>query len=238
MSGEKILVVDDEKAVRDVFIAVFFEEYKIIPAANAQQAMDILRRPNDIDLIVLDVMLPDLKGTELLKEIKKTDPRYKVVILTGHSSKEIAIEALRSGADEYIEKPIDIENVKEIFERLIENKRNDEEEDADIQERKIHQAQRIIKRNLDRAISLQDVSHEISLSPKYFSRLFKEKTGQSFSQYKIALRIEMAKDLLRKKTCSVSQIAYQVGYQEPESFMKAFKRLTQLTPSQYRRSKN
>ena len=114
----KILVVDDEEIIREVFVTAF-DEYRIITAANASQALDILNCPNDIDLIVLDVMMPGLKWTDLLKEIKRINPNHKVVILTGHSLKEISIEIARSDIDECIEKPFDIKNIKQVFERLL-----------------------------------------------------------------------------------------------------------------------
>ena len=114
----KILVVDDEEIIREVFVTAF-DEYRIITAANASQALDILNYSNDIDLIVLDVMMPGLKWTDLLREIKRINPNHKVVILTGHSSKEISIEIARSGIDVCIEKPFDIKNIKQVFERLL-----------------------------------------------------------------------------------------------------------------------
>ncbi len=119
MAGKKILVVDDEKIIRDTFIAAF-DEYRIIPVAGGQEALNILNRPNDIDLIILDMMMPGLTGIELLREIKRINSNRKVIILTGYSSTDVVIEALRVGADEFIEKPFDIKQTQEIIERLLE----------------------------------------------------------------------------------------------------------------------
>jgi len=234
MSEEKILVVDDERVVRDIFTTAF-DEYRVVTVSSAQEAMDILRRPNDIDLVVSDMMMPGLKGTDLLKEIKRINPNHKVIILTGYSSKEVAIEALRSGADEYIEKPFDIAKTKQVFERLLINRRKFNEGDIGGTKGRIRQAQRFIKRNFDKSLSLKDVSSELFLSSKYFSRIFKEKTGKSFNEYRLSLRIEEAKKLLKKSSYTITQIAYKIGYQNPGSFMKMFKNFTRLTPSQYRR---
>jgi YesN/AraC family two-component response regulator len=232
MEREKILVVDDEKVIREIFINAF-SEYNVITAATGGEALTILSRPNDIDLVVLDVMMPDVKGTELLREVKRINSDYKVIILTGFSSKEVAVEALRSDADEYIEKPFDIEEVKDIFQRLLGRNSFIEEGVGNIEE-KIIRAQRFIKRNYNKPIHLIDVSQEIFLSPKYFSRIFKGKTGRSFNEYRLELRIEIAKQFLERGSHTVSQIAYKVGYQNPDSFMKMFKQCTGFTPSQYR----
>ena len=238
MTKNKILVVDDEKGVRDIFLAAFFDEYKIIPVAGGQEALNILKRPNDIDLVVSDVMMPGMTGTELLREIKRINPGQKVVLLTEHSSKEVAIEALRSDADEYIEKPFDVEKIRTVFERLLSERKDCAEEGIGNAQGKIGQAQRFIRRNYSQPISLRDVSRQIFLSPKYFSRLFKEKAGRSFNNYKMELKIEMSKELLKKGNYTISQIAYHTGYQNPESFMKMFKKVTGSTPSQYRRRNN
>jgi two-component system response regulator YesN len=229
----KILVVDDEKSVRDTFTN-FFDEYNVVTAADGQQALEILSRPNDIDLIVLDVVMPGLRGTELLRKIKMMNPSNKVIIITGYGTKEVIIEALRSHADEYIEKPFDIDKAKQVFERLLNKRRNFDKEEIGNTENRINQAQRFIKRNYNKSMSLKDIAKEIFLSPKYLSRIFKERTGRSFNNYKLSLRIKTAKQLLKKNKYTISQIAYKVGYQNPESFMKMFKKFTGLTPLQYR----
>ena len=97
-------------------------EYQIVEAADGRQALNILRRPNEIDLVLLDVMMPGLRGTEVLKELKKNDPELGIVILTGYSSKDIAIEALKGRADEYLEKPLNIDRAKEIIANLLETR--------------------------------------------------------------------------------------------------------------------
>lgn len=234
MAGEKILVVDDAKNVRDIFTYAF-DEYDILTAKSAEEARAVLSRPNDIDLIVLDVMMPGMNGLELLGEVKRKNEYCKVVIMTGYSSKDIAIEALRLNADEYIEKPFDIEKTKEIFERLLSEARSMHGEPGERVEKKVRFAQRLAKRNYNRPCSLRDVSREVSASYKYLSRVFKEKTGEGFNDYRVGLKIAAAKRLLRERRFTVAQIAYKVGYRNSDSFMKMFKKKTGLTPSEYRR---
>jgi len=233
MAGEKILVVDDTRNIREIFTTAF-DEYNIITASDGKEAMDILGRPNDIDLIVLDVMMPNMSGLELLRQIRRVNKYCKVVIMTGYSSKDIVIEALRSNADDYIEKPFDVNNVKEMFERLLKEGGSLNDDGADNKADKIRFAQRLIERNYNRRLSLQDISKEVFLSYKYLSRVFKEKTGKTFNEYKLELKIASAKQLLSEGNYTLGQIAYMVGYQNPDSFMKMFKRVAGLTPSEYR----
>ncbi len=229
------MVVDDEKRVRDAFIDAF-DEYEIIPVADGERALHILKQPNDIDIVVLDVMLVGLTGIEVLHEIKTMNPCQVVIICTGCNSKGVVIEALRAQADEYIEKPFDIELTKEIFEKLLRKNKNFSEEAVNERKGKVQQAQRFIEINYNKPLHLQDIARELFLSPKYLSRVLKEKTGKSFNEHKIEFRMQKAKQLLKQTNFTICEIAYKVGYQNPESFMKAFKKFTHMEPSRYRES--
>ncbi|MFA5356413.1 MAG: response regulator [Candidatus Omnitrophota bacterium] len=233
MAGEKILIVDDSRNIRDIF-STAFDEYVILTASNAKEALDILKRPNDIELVVLDVMMPDMNGLELLNEVRKANAHCRIAVMTAYSSKDIAIEALRLHADEYIEKPFDIEDVRDIFRRLTRSSGRPEAQGVSETEKKIRLARRLIKRNYNKTLSLDSLSKELSLSYKYLSRVFKEKSGRSFNKYKLGLRISSAKQLLKKNSYPVSKIAYKLGYHNPNSFMKMFKKVTGFTPSEYR----
>ena len=230
---ENILVVDDDKRIHHTFMFAF-DEYKIISASNGVEALNILKSPNNISLVVLDVMMPGLTGIEVLAEIKRMEVSYKVLILTGCDSKDIIIEALREDADEYIEKPFDIEQTKKIFERLLCKKKEYDEKNMSSVGKKIKRTEEFIKKNYNKTILWKDACEEAFLSPKYFSQVFKEKTGKSFNNYKLDLRVTRGKWLLKKTSLTVGQIAYKVGYQTPEAFMKIFKKSVGITPKFYR----
>ncbi len=233
MFREKILVVDDVEIVRETFISAF-DEYSIITAKNAQEALSVMKSSADIGLIVLDVMMPGKCGLDLLKDIKKINKYCKVVIMTGYSTKDVAIEALRSDADEYIEKPFDITRVKGIFEKLLNGNGDLGKQRAGKTGEKIEFAKLFIKKNYNKPFSLKEISEKVRLNYKYFSRIFKEKAGKSFNKYKLSLRMSLAKQFLEGCGWTVSQIAYKIGYQNPDSFMKMFKKFTGFTPSEYR----
>ena len=108
-----ILLVDDDEDFRYEFRELF-DDYNIVEAKNGLDALDLLKKPNEIDLVVLDVVMPGLRGTQVLKEIKSISPELGIIILTGHSSKDTAIAALKGKADDYIEKPLNIQKAKEI----------------------------------------------------------------------------------------------------------------------------
>ena len=115
--SETILIVDDEKEFREELVCSL-DEYNVIEASDGQRALEILNKPNEVDLVILDYKMPGLTGTEILSVIKKRDPELKVIILTAFSSKDIAVESLRGQANDYLEKPVNIDKLKQIIEKL------------------------------------------------------------------------------------------------------------------------
>jgi two-component system response regulator PilR (NtrC family) len=106
-----ILVIDDEEILQDVLTSLLQREgYNTFNAKTGQDGLDIIAK-EEIDLVLLDLMLPDLSGAEVLKKIRATDPEQVVVVITAFSSIEGAIEAMRQGAFHYIPKPFKNEEV-------------------------------------------------------------------------------------------------------------------------------
>lgn len=102
----------------------------------------------------------------------------------------------------------------------------------------ILKAKNYISQNYRKDISLDDVSHEVDISPYYFSKLFKEETGENFIDYLTKVRIDEAKNLLlRNKETSIKSICMDVGYSDPNYFSRIFKKCTGQTPTQYRERK-
>ncbi len=107
----KILIVDDESNIIKTLSAILQDEGHIVyPSETGQEALNFLRR-NDIDLIFLDVWLPDIDGIEVLERIKQVLPDIAVIIISGHGSIDIAVRATKMGAFDFIEKPPSIERV-------------------------------------------------------------------------------------------------------------------------------
>lgn len=233
--AEKILLVDDDRDFRTE-MKYCLEDYEIIEAGNGQEALEILKKPHEIDLVILDVMMPGLNGTEVLREVKKLSPEMATIILTGYSSKNIAIEALKGKADDYLEKPFDPEKTREVIEGLLSKQRGEEDISVTDIAGKIERVKSFTQRNDSKKVCLKDAAMAVCLSPKYLSRIFKQNTGMGFSQYKLQLKITKAKEMLEKTGMNVDQISDKMGYQNSESFIRIFKKLTGMTPTEYRKS--
>lgn len=230
---EKILVVDDDPDLRSE-LSDFLEGYQVVEASSGTEALKLLDKANDIDLVILDVNMPGPSGTDVLMELRKTDPDLGIIILTGHSSKEVAIEALKGRADDYLEKPLDIARIKEVIEKVLEKKRGGGEISSNDIKGKIEKVKRFVERNTFKKTTLKDAAEAICLSTKYLSRIFKETTGMSFSEYRLKIKTEGAKQLLLKSGYNINQISDKLGYENVESFIRMFKRFTGLTPREYR----
>ena len=233
--AEKILLVDDDAEFRSEF-KDFLEGYSVAEAGNAQETLDILKKPNDIDLILLDIRLPGMDGLTLLKKIKETAPDPAVVILTGHSSKDVAIKALKLHADDYLEKPLDVLKAKDVIERLLEDRQGaGDMASASIAE-KIEKVKRFTERNCHKKVSLADAAEAVCMCAKYLSRTFKRHTGMEFGEFRLNAKMARAKSLLLDTGFNVDQAAERLGYLNTESFIRQFKKLTGLTPKKFRRA--
>ncbi|HQQ05540.1 MAG TPA: response regulator [Candidatus Omnitrophota bacterium] len=230
---DTILIVDDDAEFRSELHSAL-DCYDEIEAASGKEAMYLLRKPNQIDLVLLDVMMPGSNGTDVLREMKRYSPRLAIVMLTGYSSKDVAVEALKGHADEYIEKPLDIDKTKEIIERLLQARRGESDAAACGRDGKIGKVKRFIERNAQKKVTLKDAAQAVFLSPKYLSRIFKQETGMGFNEYKLKLMIERAKDLLAGTGFTISQISDRLGYQNAESFIRIFEKMTGMAPTRFR----
>ncbi|MBN2440428.1 MAG: response regulator transcription factor [Spirochaetales bacterium] len=222
-----ILLVDDNKDFRTEFSSILKKDYTIIEASNGNEALSIIKKPNIIDLVIMDVMMPGAKGTDVLKEMKNIDPSLSIIILTGYSSKDVVVEALRAHADDYLEKPIKIKAALTRIKQILDEKNKNF---TDI----IEKVKYFIEKNYHKNISLDDIAESVSLSPKYISRLYSEKEGMGFHDYKLMLRMSKAKELLQETSLTISEISYKVGYANIESFIRAFKKSIGTTPGNFR----
>ena len=102
---------------------------------------------------------------------------------------------------------------------------------------KVKRARQYIDQNFTADISLDDVSRQINISPFYFSKVFKDETGETFVEYLTGLRIKKAKQLLKEREYSIKQICMESGYRNPNYFSRIFKKNVGVTPSEYRESK-
>ena len=120
-----ILVVDDDACIRDLCERAL-REYRVLQAGSGQEALRVYRK-EPVDLILSDVMMPNGSGIELLKQVKQLDPTAAVIIMTGFSEKEVILNALKEDADDFINKPLNLLQLKTSVDKVLAKKALKEE---------------------------------------------------------------------------------------------------------------
>jgi two-component system, NtrC family, response regulator AtoC len=116
-----ILIVEDEKSIREGLTFSLSDSYALLTADNGKLALDMISK-NDIDLILLDMRLPEVSGLEVLERVKYNDPSIPVIMLTAVKTVESAVKAMKLGAFDYLIKPFDINELKTLIEKALETR--------------------------------------------------------------------------------------------------------------------
>jgi YesN/AraC family two-component response regulator len=251
-----ILVVDDDAGVREAIEAALATRYEVHTAPTAAAALDALAM-DQFDLILLDYRLPDLTGTSILHTIKRFFPSTLVILMTGFGTEDVAVEALRGGARDYIRKPVDFRDLHTRVSGLLAFRRAEmahrlnpfanqadpavpfplPESDTKASElgRAIMKALRYMDEHLDSVLSLADVARAAGMSKYHFCRRFKASTGLHFREYLARRRITRAKQLLQDSNRTVTDVFREVGFKDMTHFGRVFKKIEGRLPSEYRR---
>ena len=185
-----ILLVEDDEAVGTFLVDLLMGEgYSVSVAPCGLDAIHMVKE-NIYPIVILDLNLPDIDGTEVLKEIKNIDSDTNIVILTGCPSLESAVDTLKQGAYDYIQKPFKIDNIRTVIEKIIEEKSLIHKEVDDLIEdigRKIRDLRK------HQNISLRQLSRRTGLSNSLLSQVENSKISPSISTLdKIARALDVS----------------------------------------------
>jgi two-component system response regulator HydG len=123
MSKERILIVDDDPAIRDACFQVLTRAgYEADLAANPKEALDLISR-YEFDAVLLDLKMPGMHGLELLKQIKEANPQVEVIIITAYGTVQNAVEAMKLGAGDFLQKPFGPEELRLAVRKALERRR-------------------------------------------------------------------------------------------------------------------
>jgi DNA-binding NtrC family response regulator len=154
----RILIVDDEKNTREgLKWALEAKNYEINLAADGEQAINMLSL-KPIDLVITDLMMPNVDGLRLLDHILKKYPQTLVVILTGHATVQSAVDAMKKGAYDYISKPVNIDELNLLVERALLQKNLTEENEE-------------LKKSLTKHYGLDNIIGQSEAMQKVFSKI-------------------------------------------------------------------
>ncbi|WP_303315299.1 two-component regulator propeller domain-containing protein [Flavivirga abyssicola] len=248
-----ILIVEDNNEVRQFIKEIFEKDFNVYEAENGHAGI-YLAQYNPIDVIVSDVMMPEMNGLEMCAKLK-TDIRTShipVIMLTARTSSKVQKEGYETGADIYLTKPFDgstlrlqVLNILKSRKHLIEKFKKDillepkEITAVSTDEVFLKKAMQIIEDNLSNAnFNVNTFIDKMFMSQSVLYRKVKVLTGQSISEFIRSVRLKKASQLLSQTDMSISNIAYDVGFNDLKYFRKCFKKAFNDTPSQYRKQKN
>jgi DNA-binding NtrC family response regulator len=122
MSNPSILIVDDEKAVRENLAKYLSSDYVTYSASNGKEAIKLIAENSDIEVVLSDMKMPGMDGIELLEKIQNTEKDIITIFVTGFSTIESAVTAMRKGAYDYLTKPIDLNKLEITLKNALEHK--------------------------------------------------------------------------------------------------------------------
>jgi YesN/AraC family two-component response regulator len=249
-AASRILIVDDDPALVEGLQLALEPTWEVVTATTGLSALEAFTGASP-DLVLLDHRLPDIPGLTVLRLINQMSPATGVILITGHGSEELAVEAFRGGVRDYLKKPFDLRELRSRVELALQSRPEPRPSPARRETAQpamdfppharshlggIEAAIAFIDTHLNTAISLEQVSREVGMSKFRFCRHFKEMKGQTFRSYLTRRRIQRALELLRSGERNVSEVYLDVGFKDLSHFSRVFRKITGQLPSQYRRS--
>ncbi|ADV43025.1 hybrid sensor histidine kinase/response regulator transcription factor [Bacteroides helcogenes] len=250
LSGDRkkplVLVVDDNGDFIDFMkdsLSLYFSVQSAPDGAEAWKVIPELMP----DLIVSDLMMPEMDGNELCRRVRadKRTANIPFVLLTAKQSVENKVEGLTIGADDYVTKPFNVEVLILRMRKLIDlsgrsklRTRIDPEPSeiaiTSLDEKLIGNAIKYVEENIARSdLSVEELSHELGMSRVHLYKKLLQITGKTPIEFIRVIRLKRAAQLLRESQQNVSEIAYQLGFNNPKYFSKYFKDEFGVLPSVY-----
>lgn len=238
-----VLIVDDEPVTRNAignFITQKLTDFRVVSSfTNGADAIEYIQS-FPVDIVISDIRMPRMDGLELAERIHQDYPSIAVLILSGYSEFEYARRALQYGVTNYLLKPLDFNELAENLNRIKIARGSTEETSGSEQEKilsddlHIQKALEYIHSHYAEDLTRDSVASAVFLSTAYFSRLFREKMGQSFIDYLTEIRMAKAAELL-KTNMRIEVVAKKVGYLNRNQFSKNFLRFSGKLPTEYRK---
>lgn len=243
------MVVEDNADMRRYIVSILSERYNVVEASDGNEGLRVLLS-NDVHIIISDLMMSGMDGLELAKRIKDNFAvsHIPIIMLTAKTNRESRIEGYKIGVEEYLLKPFDeevllarIENILSMRSRYqaifssnmqVENLNiNEESRDSKF----MRQVMEVLQANYTNSFfDINDFSEALGISRSLLSKKLQSIAGQSPSHFIRNYRLNAAKELIIKnretKSLNITEIAYEVGFNDSKYFTRCFSALFKITP--------
>jgi YesN/AraC family two-component response regulator len=244
-----VLVVDDEAAVRDFIRSALEDTARVVEAEDGEHAVRLLddRAGRNLDLVLVDHVIPEPSGLEIVRMVSRRWPWIPTVMMTGYGSEGLVIDALRAGARDYLRKPIQLDELRRTVATMTPKRAaagtgpTGIPGEAELPPRRalhrgVRQALDFVSAHFTEDLTLSQVARVASLTKFHFCRLFRQETGCSLKEHLQVVRIRRAIALLADPDLTVTEIAYAVGFNDLSHFDKVFRRIAGVPPREYRKA--
>ncbi len=250
-SPHTILLVEDNEELLQILNSLFSPTYRVLLARNGKEGLEKARAERP-DIIVSDVMMPEMSGTEMCLKIKNDFDvcHIPVVLLTALTSAEQNIEGLQRGADDYINKPFNAKVLLARCNNLVRNriilqKKFSQQKDFDAQslasnpidQKFLDTVNSIIEKNLDNIdFDMNMMARELGLSRSSLYAKFKALTGMTPNDFVLNCKLKRAATMLTENPdLQIADISDRLGFGSPRYFTRCFKAQFEITPAEYRK---
>ncbi|MBO7747462.1 response regulator [Paenibacillus sp. MWE-103] len=255
MKIRTILIVDDEPRSREgmkkMLNAWAAGQCELLTAENGAAALRLLEE-QAVDLMITDIRMPEISGLGLVERMNASPllRQPPVILVSGHAEFEYAQQAIQLSVVNYLLKPVSREKLIAAVEQALKagEERNrvglmrkladprlmDVAEGEAALSEPVRAAMRYVDAHIGEAVGLKEVADAVHLNGSYFSALFKEQSGMTFSEYVARRKLHKAKELLLTTSLPVAEIAERIGYQTAKYFNKVFKEYEHASPGRFR----
>lgn len=249
-----ILIVEDNFDLRTFLLQSIKTEFRVMGAENGKEGLELAKKYTP-DLVVSDIMMPVMDGLELCSRLKNEihTSHIPVILLTAKAMIEHWIEGLESGADDYIPKPFNLKVLHLKINNLIESRRKlrqlfshsehvptEEMTTSQLDQQFIERAFTIVEKHLmDPELSVDHFAREMMVSKSLLFKKIKALTGYSIVDFVNMYKLrKAAARLAAGSQLNISEIAFEVGFNDPKYFSRIFRKVYGVPPSEYSRIKN
>lgn len=251
INDARILIVEDNESLREMLLHVFEPYYTVLCASDGEEGWNLVLTEMP-DIVLSDIMMPKMSGTDLCKRIKSdfNTCHIPVVLLTARTAIEHTLEGLRIGADDYITKPFNINILISrcnnlVNSRIILQQKFSKEPQSDLKilatndldKKMLEKVMQVIDEHLDDPeFNINQFAREMGIARTNFFAKIKALTGQTPNDFILTIRIKKAAVMLRNNPeLNITEISYRVGFNTLKYFSKCFKDLYNVSPMAYRR---
>ena len=237
----KLVIVDDESKIRlglmnhYPWVELGFEV--VGNFADGRMALDFMNE-NRVDVVLTDIRMPVMTGIELAQQIRERHPHTNVIFLSGYADFDYARQAIVNSVKDYILKPVKYDNIMSVFNLMkqeldLVNPTEPEHMYEGYYDKIIDAVESYIIDHMKDA-SLEGAALKVNLSPNYLSKVFKQKTGKTFSDFLFETKMKKSKELMADLNLKIYHISSAIGYNNPKNFSRAFKQYHGVSPRNYR----